>query len=125
VIDGLRALRQGLVGHRRALAVARNELDAALADLRAWMRQGLDMARSKYRRDDPVAHQTLRVLRSAGGSRAKIMEQAAAWYEAWGLLPDADWNPTAENTRAAFLTLLQEGTTKVQARLEAEDGGDG
>jgi len=65
------------------------------------------------------------VLRSAGGSRAKIMEQAAAWYEAWGLLPDADWNPTAENTRAAFLTLLQEGTTKVQARLEAEDGGDG
>ena len=120
VIDAARALQQALVGKRRTLTTTRNELDATQADLRGRMRQGLDMARSKYRREDPVAHQTLRLLRSGGRSRSRIMDEAVAWYEAWGLLPDADWSPTAQNTRAAFLTLLQEAQTKLQALAAAE-----
>ncbi|PIY40446.1 MAG: hypothetical protein COZ05_17465 [Armatimonadetes bacterium CG_4_10_14_3_um_filter_59_10] len=85
-----------------------------------WRRGALAEARSKYRRDNPEVYQSLRLLRATGGDRQDLLDQGWAWYQAWLGLPDADWTPSAEITKAAFLALHEESRTKAAAIVAAE-----
>jgi len=88
--------------------------------LHDWTREGLGKARSKYRRDNPEVYQSLRLLRATGGDQQDLLNQSWAWYRAWLQLPDADWTPSAEITKAAFLALHEEARTKLAAIVAAE-----
>jgi hypothetical protein len=119
-LAAVETLQNELVGLERLTTNARLAGDAALDRLHDWTREGLGKARSKYRRDNPEVYQSLRLLRATGGDRRDLLDQSWVWYQAWLQLPDADWTPSAEITKAAFLALHEEARTKVAAIVAAE-----
>jgi hypothetical protein len=96
--------------------------DDVLDDLHDRTAQGLGMARSKYRRN-PSVLALLKPLDASGDDRQDKMDEAREWLSTWSRLPDATWNPTAENTKTAFGALYNQslaGQTTYQDAVTAE-----
>jgi hypothetical protein len=59
-------------------------------------------------------------LKAGGDSRSATLQEALDWEKAWDTLPDADWNPTVANTRAAFRTLRLAAQTGLEEMTGAQ-----
>jgi len=113
-LAAVQAKQARLLGLEQDAARARAEADAAVKDLHNRTVQGLGMARARYRKD-PATLGALAAVDAKMESRQDALNDALAWETAWANVPEADWDPTPTNTRAAFAALRQAAQAKVQA----------